>query len=582
MNSHRNRAIPKEPSYLRVETASAASQIGVDRENNVLRGYVVAQEGVFKSVGRGQFDAQSLSTIVSMINNKPRGLKSRFAHPTMSHDGLGRFLGRVHDARLDFAKQPDGRVVAAVRADLHFDKTALDTPPNGGKPLGTYVMDLAESDPDALSSSLALDFDSEYLKDDDGQNKTDEHGHELAPIWRPTRLWGSDIVDTGDAVDGLLSSEAPDATLWKATQLLDRMFAGQKREVIEARVNAWFQRYLNWRHPVTQAVLKDGSSDPDSELNIGYRWITDVTTACQICAPLQGMTRRASEPYADGSVPGAMHKNCKCGEEEIILEKKLSIAQVAELNKNKINKCVAAKMRKMAHEGRDPKDKQTKAIAFSYCRKKVYGKAKASYKFLEEATMPNDKKDEAVQPAAELASKSEVTELLKKLQGELDQTKAELQTTKTNAEILSTELATQRRENRNSAIIASIESMVANGELALANKDATIALALAIDGLGKLKVNDVETDAFEVLRHAVRLPEQLRAGELKVLAQKTRPDAEMPAGLTRSEQQDIYLRKVAKENNFDYETVDGQDKAYAYAVRQNPRLFARESSGGRK
>ena len=33
--------------------------IGVDRENNVLRGYVVAQLGPFKD-GRGEFDVQLL------------------------------------------------------------------------------------------------------------------------------------------------------------------------------------------------------------------------------------------------------------------------------------------------------------------------------------------------------------------------------------------------------------------------------------------------------------------------------------------------------------------------------------------
>lgn len=237
-------------SKMQVEPAWASalavgSPVGVDRENKVLRGYVVAQRGYFKSKGRGQFDDQSLSKIVELMNAKPGGvgLKSRFAHPTMSDDGLGTFLGRSKNARLDGDR---------VRADLHLDPASFNSPRGN---LGQYVLDLAASDPEALSSSLVLQTERVQVLGEDGKPKTDDKGQPIPPIWRPTKLHASDIVDTGDAVDGLLSADAsgvdvdglPLGVLWRGCEMLDRLFPGESRDVIEARCRAWLDRYLGMR-----------------------------------------------------------------------------------------------------------------------------------------------------------------------------------------------------------------------------------------------------------------------------------------------------------------------------------------------
>ncbi len=218
-----------------------APLVGVDRGARVLRGYVVAQEGPFKSEGRGQFDRESLETIVRLGNERPTGLKSRFTHPGMSSDGLGSYLGRARDFRRDGDR---------VRADLHLDPTSFQTPQGN---LGSYVLDLAESDPDALSSSLVLTTEKVQILDGKGRPKLDEKGKEIPPIWRPTKLLASDIVDTGDAVDGLLSAGVdvdglPLGVLWRAHEALDRLFADQPREVVAARVLGFLDRYLHARY----------------------------------------------------------------------------------------------------------------------------------------------------------------------------------------------------------------------------------------------------------------------------------------------------------------------------------------------
>jgi hypothetical protein len=255
--------MPKFPAKPAWESLKMIGRpVGVDRKAGVLRGYVVAQAGPFKSNGRGEFDEASLSTIVELMGASSNGTRSRFTHPDMSNDGLGKHLGRARDPILSTAlDQRTGKQVAAVRADLHFDKTALDTPIEGGKPLGLYVMDLAESDPDAISSSLVLRVDEEYRLRPDGTPMTDEEGNHLPPLWRPKEIRATDIVDTGDAVDGLLSADSIDglplASLWRGAEMLDSVFAGQSREVTEARLSDYVQRYLSRRYGDLAAASGD-------------------------------------------------------------------------------------------------------------------------------------------------------------------------------------------------------------------------------------------------------------------------------------------------------------------------------------
>jgi hypothetical protein len=239
-----------EPDRLRANFVGAPD--GVDRENKVIRGMILAQEGPFKSAGRGEFDAEALRQIVRMTNAKPKGLRSNFAHESLSSDGLGKHLGRVKNARLGTARvERDGKTVsvAAARGDLHFDESAFNTPSGD---LASSVMNLAESDPDAVSSSLVIDPKMVTRLDDRGYPLTDDDGNELPPLWYPVRLFNSDIVSVGDAVDGLLSAgvdvdSLPDFAVRRGSEMLDKVFAGQSREVVEARCRAWLDRYLNTR-----------------------------------------------------------------------------------------------------------------------------------------------------------------------------------------------------------------------------------------------------------------------------------------------------------------------------------------------
>lgn len=179
--------------------SSSDNQIGVDREKLIIYGRVVAELGPFKSPGRGEFSMQSLEKIVELGNAEPGGLRSRFKHPSASDDGLGKYLGRDKNFRLDGTK---------VRADFHIAKIAMKSPPEGGgTPYGEYVLDLASNDPGALSSSLVLNYKSEYRLHEDGTRQKDAAGNPLPPVWIPSKLYAIDVVDTGDAVNDFLSAD---------------------------------------------------------------------------------------------------------------------------------------------------------------------------------------------------------------------------------------------------------------------------------------------------------------------------------------------------------------------------------------
>lgn len=226
--------------WLRAEAPDAPgrnAKVGVDRRTNTIHGFVVAQLGVLKD-RRAELTDKSLAAIIKLGNAQPKGVKSRFGHPSLSDDGLGKFLGRSTNFRLDNDR---------VRADLALDKTSFNTPHGN---LGGHVLDVVESDPDAISSSVVIKVDEELQLDEDGRRIMGEDGHPIPPIWHPVELHASDIVETGAAVDGLLSADIqvaglPDGVVRQAVELLDQQFGGKSRDFVHKRLSGFLDRYLD-------------------------------------------------------------------------------------------------------------------------------------------------------------------------------------------------------------------------------------------------------------------------------------------------------------------------------------------------
>jgi len=256
--------LTKIPNWQAAGLKAAAREIGVDRDNRRLNGFLVAEEGPFRSEGRGEFDRPALREIVRLMRAEPKGLKSRFTNPTLSSDGLGSFLGRARNPRREkVTRETPGepgklREVEAVRADLYLSNTAFEGNPNGN--LGDYLLDLATEDPDAMGASLVIQADEELRMDKKGRPLEDEDGHQLPPLWRPKALHAVDVVDTGDATRAFLSADLaglPDGIVRQATAMLDQQFGDAPREVAEARVMAWLNRWLDLRYgPDTEGIAE--------------------------------------------------------------------------------------------------------------------------------------------------------------------------------------------------------------------------------------------------------------------------------------------------------------------------------------
>lgn len=209
------------PSRLRGPVArgiSAAASPRVDRTGGKFGAGIIRQAAVItrtEALGHGFWiDAQFLTATAAALNSATGGIKARFAHPSLSGDGLGTYLGRWFNATLD------GDV---VRADLHVATVAQEAPDGN---LAKYILDLAETDPEAFGTSIVFAHDwtaEEQFWIQNGGVIDPEEGF-TGPFKSPdplnakgllharlSRLRATDVVDTPAAnPDGLFhQSEIP-------------------------------------------------------------------------------------------------------------------------------------------------------------------------------------------------------------------------------------------------------------------------------------------------------------------------------------------------------------------------------------
>jgi hypothetical protein len=222
---------------LRTDIARGIKQgFGVDREKGIIRGFAVMTKGFVKDKRGWEIDDATLEQVVESGNGLKAGLKSRFGHPMMSSEALGTFLGRVKN----FGKEGD-----VVRADLYFDESAYKTPDGD---LATYVMDLAENDPEAFGASVVLlEYDlEEQLKADGKTPKKDANGNPLPEKLRVAKLSSVDVVDEPAANEGFFGKFFPDNVKLSAgmAEFLDKFI--QSPEAVE-KASAFLRRYQNVR-----------------------------------------------------------------------------------------------------------------------------------------------------------------------------------------------------------------------------------------------------------------------------------------------------------------------------------------------
>lgn len=187
----------------------------VDRDARVIYGVSCAQ--AVEALGHGlMLDSISIGQIVTLGNAAKRGIKSRFTHPGLSSDGLGKYLGRLKNFRQEQDK---------ALADLHLSDVASKSPDGD---LGSYVLDLAEDEPDAFGMSVVIDLEKVWPLADGREVPVDyDEGGRPAdattkiPVARITNLLACDTVDEPAANrDGLFSAQH----LWASNAIAQDAF----------------------------------------------------------------------------------------------------------------------------------------------------------------------------------------------------------------------------------------------------------------------------------------------------------------------------------------------------------------------
>ena len=235
---------------------------GVDREARMIRDYSVATRG--EAGGWGKWlDSEFLDQIVRAGNANPIGMKSRFTHPGLCSDGLGKFLGRTHDLRRDGDH---------VLGDLHFAEVGSSSPEGD---LAGYVMNLAEEDPDAFGASIVFYMDMGE-QDRFRAEHEDEDGHFISPDpdnthnlphWRLAELEAVDVVDSPAANSGMFSRLEQGALAEQADRWADWALALSPEPPADValglgieseRAREWLQGYLSRRG--LKVVKQDGAA----------------------------------------------------------------------------------------------------------------------------------------------------------------------------------------------------------------------------------------------------------------------------------------------------------------------------------
>lgn len=249
-----------------LRTPAVHGERRVDRNENTIFGCKMIQLGAINDDRPLIVDEGTLSELIDLGNANPKGLKARFTHPNMSSDGMGKFLGRW----TNFRREGD-----SVLADLHLSTSAFVSPHGD---MGSYVLELAEDDPEAFGVSAAGRLSQETLKAW-GDRESDEE--DPVPIrWR--KMMACDVVDEPAATRGGLFDVQTSDELdlhSTATLLLDQHLDGMApREILE-RFRSFLQRWCEDRGVESndlaekETMTKETTSPPTPAENDHKRYV---------------------------------------------------------------------------------------------------------------------------------------------------------------------------------------------------------------------------------------------------------------------------------------------------------------------
>ena len=215
--------------WLRSRPTAGMAAENIDAEAGIIRDVVMVQEGEAK--GHEVFlDAEFIDSIVAYDNRhfSKIGLKGRFGHPGASSETMGTQLGIFKNFR---KRDQDGKAQAI--ADLQLLEASELSPSHPG--MRSWVLKMAEEQPDFMMSSIVFRGDGYYQRDTEGKKHKlsiaysedkgryfKEYKEEYGPVFIAFGdHYYTDLVEAGAATDNLFSNEAnPHLFVAQADQFL--------------------------------------------------------------------------------------------------------------------------------------------------------------------------------------------------------------------------------------------------------------------------------------------------------------------------------------------------------------------------
>jgi pyruvate/2-oxoglutarate dehydrogenase complex dihydrolipoamide acyltransferase (E2) component len=137
---------------------AAPEAVAQENGKTVIQGVSVCTAG--PALGHGvHLDSDFIDAVYRFGTESNIGIKSRFGHPSMCSESLGKFVGRFKN----FRKVDDGNRVVA---DMHLAESAKDSP---GGDLHAYIVKMAKEDPQAFATSIVFKMGPMYRKTESGE-----------------------------------------------------------------------------------------------------------------------------------------------------------------------------------------------------------------------------------------------------------------------------------------------------------------------------------------------------------------------------------------------------------------------------
>ena len=239
---------------VRLAVALKKGDFEIDREAGTIFGLSVITRG--PALGHDlDIDDVMIGQVADAINDPKHGVKSHLKHHVFE-DGVNALLGKFVNGRVDGDK---------ARADFTFGRYADKLPGYGDA--RTYLLDVAEEDPDAIGLSIFYDPAPD-------EERTDGEDRSLPPAARLKKLLAVDWVDDPAAnEDGLLSEKRPgEAVSPEPPKLEDSLMnpnvraylvgLGLKAEATDEEALAFQEKLTPDQKAAVAALQADPPADP--------------------------------------------------------------------------------------------------------------------------------------------------------------------------------------------------------------------------------------------------------------------------------------------------------------------------------